>query len=233
MTNPLLRIFIGYDSKEPLAYAVLAHSILSRATIPIAIIPITRQSVARIYTRARGPTETTEFSMTRFLVPFLSGYEGYSVFLDCDMLCRVDILELWAEVLMQPDKAVLCCQHDYTPSSAVKFLNQPQTVYPRKNWSSFMVFDNARCQALTPDYVNTASGLDLHRFAWLDPPDAIGGLPLTWNWLVWEYPKNDDAKILHFTLGGPWFPETAQTDHADLWQAERLAMGADVPVGAG
>lgn len=208
MTQPL-RVFIGYDSKEPVAYHVLAHSILTRTSYPVSIIPLRQDTLrqAGVYTRERGPTESTEFSLTRFLVPYLSGYEGYSVFMDSDMLCRVDIAELYAPIAMQivgDGKSLLCCQHDYTPRETVKFLGNPQTSYPRKNWSSLMVFANDQCKALTPEYVNTASGLDLHRFKWLDD-EQIGALPLTWNWLVGEYPENPDAKILHWTLGGPWF----------------------------
>jgi len=120
---------------------------------------------------------------------------------------------------------VLVCKHDYVPKSARKFLNQVQTAYPRKNWSSLMLFNNERCRALSADYVNGATGLELHRFSWLD--DAlIGGLPLEWNWLVDEYPYRADAKIVHFTRGGPWFPEFKGVDYSDEWRAERAAMGA-------
>lgn len=223
-STALLRIFIGYDSREAIAYHVLAHSILQRITIPVSITPLVLKSLRLAgYSRPRGPLESTEFSLTRFLVPYLSNYDGWSVFMDSDMLCRVDLADLLMEMLRQREKAVLVCQHDYTPASTTKFLDQPQTVYPRKNWSSFMVFNNVKCTALTLDYVNQATGLELHRFQWM--PDAqIGSLPLDWNWLVGEYPPNADAKVLHYTLGGPWFPDCALTDHADEWNAERAAM---------
>jgi hypothetical protein len=173
-----------------------------------------------MYTRRRGPTESTEFSMTRFLVPALSGYRGWSVFMDCDMLCKMNFALVEREIRRQRDKAVLVCKHDYTPSSKRKFLNQIQTVYPRKNWSSFMIFNNARCRSLTADYVNTATGLDLHRFNWLKDQAGIGSLPITWNWLVGEYKYNPDAKIIHFTLGGPWFKAYRKGRYADEWRAE-------------
>ena len=109
------------------------------------------------------------------------------------------------------------------PKTERKFLNQVQTKYVRKNWSSLMLFNNERCRALTPEYVNTASGLDLHRFAWID--DAlIGSLPLEWNWLVGEYDYNPAAKIVHFTLGGPYFDEYRNCDYAEEWFAERRQM---------
>lgn len=161
--------------------------------------------------------------MTRFLVPHLSGYAGWSVFMDCDMLCRTDIAELAAAIDLQADCAVLVCKHDYVPKTDRKFLGQVQTRYVRKNWSSLMVFNNARCTALSPEYVNTASGLDLHRFAWLDD-DEIGELPLDWNWLVGEYPYRADARMVHYTLGGPYFDETRQCDYADEWFDEFDSM---------
>src|SRR5437763_1748038 len=189
----MLQLHIGYDPRESVAFYTLAHSIFARSSIPLSIAPLMRRHLGHIYSRARGPTEATEFSLTRFLVPVLSGYRGWSVYIDCDMLCRSDIAELAALMQAQPDKALLVCQHDYVPKSERKFLNQVQTKYPRKNWSSLMLFNNERCRALTPEYVNAASGLDLHRFAWMRDED-IGGLPLEWNWLAGEYPYRPDAQ---------------------------------------
>ena len=219
----MLNVYIGYDARESVAFYTLAHSILARASVPVSITPLMRSQLKGVYTRPRGPTESTEFALTRFLTPALSGYRGWSVFMDCDMLCRTDIAELQTHIDRHPDKAVLVCQHDYVPKTQRKFLDQVQTKYPRKNWSSFMAFNNARCVALTPDYVNSASGLDLHRFKWLD--DAmIGGLPLEWNWLVGEYDYRADAKVVHFTLGGPYFDECRGCDYADEWFAESESM---------
>jgi hypothetical protein len=220
----MLRVFIGYDPREAVAYHVLAHSILRRASIPVSVAPVMLSQLQGLYTRARGPTESTEFSLSRFLVPALSGYEGWSLFMDCDMLCRTDIAALAAESGRHGDKAVLVCQHDYVPKSERKFLNQLQTRYPRKNWSSLMLFNNALCRALTPDYINRASGLELHRFAWLQDDGLIGSLPLEWNWLVDEYQANADARIVHYTLGGPWFPDYKDCDYADEWRDELQAM---------
>lgn len=219
----MLRIFIGYDPRESVAFHVLSHSLLRRSSVPLSVSPLVRSQLKSVYTRPRGPTESTEFSMTRFLVPALSGYQGWSIFMDCDMLCRADIAGLAAEIERQPDKAVLVCKHDYTPRTERKFLGHVQTKYTRKNWSSLMLFNNARCRSLTSDYVNTASGLELHRFAWVDDA-SIGELSLDWNWLVGEYEYNPNARIVHFTIGGPYFAAYRDCDYAAEWLAERDSM---------
>jgi hypothetical protein len=219
----MMQVYIGFDARESMAFYTLAHSIFSRSSIPVSIAPLMRRHLGQMYTRARGPTESTEFSLSRFLVPALSGYRGWSLYMDCDMLCRTDIALLAAEQERQADKAVLVCKHDYVPKGDRKFLNQVQTRYPRKNWSSLMLFNNERCEALTAEYVNTAPGLDLHRFAW-SRDEHIGGLSLEWNWLVGEYPYKAEAKIAHFTRGGPYFDEYRDCDYASEWFAEFEAM---------
>ena len=219
----MLNIYIGYDPKESVAFYTLAHSILRRSSVPVSIAPVMQSQLRGIYTRPRGPTESTEFSLTRFLVPSLAGFRGWSMFMDCDMLCRVDIALLAAEMARQADKAVLVCKHDYVPKTARKFLDQVQTKYPRKNWSSLMLFNNERCRALTPDYVNAASGLELHRFAWTQD-QLIGELALEWNWLVGEYDYNPEARIVHYTLGGPYFEQYRDCDYAAEWVAELESM---------
>lgn len=222
------RIFIGYDSKEPIAYHVLSHSIFTRSSIPVVITPLVQPALrqAEIYTRERNPLESTEFSLTRFLTPFLCDYRGVAVFMDCDMLCLGDIAELIDIALANTGVAVSVCQHSYEPRTSTKFLGQQQTVYPRKNWSSLMVFDCSHfgSRALTPEYVNATSPLELHRLMW--SREAIGAIPLDWNWLVGEYEPNPHAKMLHYTLGGPWFPEYAKCDHSTEWWEEHRKVNS-------
>jgi hypothetical protein len=220
--NPL-RLFIGLDSREPAAYHVLSHSILRRASRPVSITPLALNQLAPwLYTRERTSKESTEFSFTRFLVPYLSGYQGTSIFMDSDMLALVDLWEIREEITS--GAAVCVCQHDYTPKNTTKFLGHEQATYPRKNWSSFIVFDNWRCRALTPEYVNTATGLQLHRFTWLEDRE-IGRLPLEWNYLVGEEHQAEvPPKIIHYTNAGPWFPGYEDVDFAKEWFAERDHM---------
>jgi hypothetical protein len=218
-----LKIFIGYDSRETIAYHVLCHSIMRHASGPVSITPLVQSQLREkgLYTRERGKTESTEFSMTRFLVPALCGYGDYAIFLDCDMLMTGDVYDLLQIAKDDDHRCVWCVQHDYTPKTKLKMDHQVQTMYPRKNWSSVMVFRNKFCERLTPEYVNTASGLDLHRMAWAGTdPENIGHLPKVWNWLCSEYEPNNEAKLYHWTCGGPWFRNYQFTDHADLWFKE-------------
>jgi hypothetical protein len=214
---PTLDIYIGYDVAERVAYHALSQSLIDHASRPIRIVPIALSALAGLHSRSRVSQQSTDFSFTRFLTPYLSGYTGWSLFMDCDMLVRADIAELFA--LADERFAVMTAPHDYTPRDHEKFLGNVQLPYPKKNWSSVILFNNARCRALTPDYVNTATGLDLHQFRWLEGDHEIGPLPLDWNWLVGEYPFNPAAKIAHFTRGGPYFAEYADCDHADEWRA--------------
>jgi hypothetical protein len=135
-------------------------------------------------------------------------YQGWAIFMDCDMLCRSDITELWEQ--QDEQFAVMCVQHAHTPSESTKFLGEIQSRYEKKNWSSLMLFNCQRCTALTPEYVNQATGLELHRFHWLGNDELIGSLPIDrWNHLVDVQPARqaDQAALLHWTLGGPWFRE--------------------------
>lgn len=214
---PVLDIFIGYDRQEVVAYHVLAQSLLERSSRPVRLTPVNLGNLGGLFARDAVATQSTEFSFSRFLTPYLSGYDGWSLFMDCDMLARADVAELFA--LADDRYAVMVAQHDYVPRDEVKFLDHVQTRYAKKNWSSVMLLNNARCRALTPDYVNTASGLQLHQFHWLESEDQIGALPLEWNWLVGEYDFSPDAKIAHFTRGGPYFEAYANCDYADEWRA--------------
>jgi hypothetical protein len=218
----LIRIFIGFDPRETVAYNVLAHSIQARASVPVAIAPLALSQLGRVLTRERHALQSTDFAFSRFLVPYLSDYAGWSLFMDCDMLMRDDVARLWD--LRDERYAVQVVKHDHKPREEVKFLGARQTSYAKKNWSSVMLFNNARCRVLTPDYVNSASGLELHQFKWLQGDEMIGALPHRWNHLVGYDPPGADIALAHYTIGGPYFAQFADCFLGDEWRAERAAM---------
>ena len=223
----MINIFIGYDNKERVAYNVLSHSIIQNSTKPVSITPIALNNLKDDFVRERNNLSSTEFSFSRFMIPHLMNYQGWALFMDCDMLMFEDIAELWRE--RDDSKAIQVCKHDYTPKEKTKFLGQPQTAYPKKNWSSFMLMNCKKCTQLTPDYVNKASGLELHQFKWLESEDLIGELPLEWNWLVGEYEHKDNVKNVHYTEGGPWFKEYRDVDYSQDWfyNYEECMLGND------
>lgn len=226
-----IKVFVGYDSREDIAWQVCRHSLLRHSTRELQIIPL-RQPVLRelgLYTRPLDKAASTEFSLTRFLTPYLAAMSGWVVFCDCDFLFTADI----GTVLegLDPSKAIYCVQHDYTPHFRIKMDNQQQTTYPRKNWSSFMVIncDHPDVKALTPEVVNSESPAYLHRFSWISDDNAIGALDLDWNFLEGEYPKQEKLpRVIHYTNGGPWFDEWQNVDYAENWQSERLLYEASI-----
>jgi lipopolysaccharide biosynthesis glycosyltransferase len=188
---------------------------MTRASGPVSITPISLTTLKDIYTRERSPGQSTDFTFARFLTPYLAG-AGTSVFLDSDMLCLCDIYELVNLARQNIYADVLVVKHDYEPKKENKFLNQKQTSYPCKNWSSVMVFNGHRmgCRKLTPEYVNQASPMDLHQFRWAVD---VGELPPEYNHLVGEYKPNPGAKIVHYTLGAPCFRSYQQCEFAEEW----------------
>ena len=217
-----IRIFIGYDSREAVAFDVLAHSIQRHASQPVSITPIRLDQLEGIFRRERNPLQSTEFSFSRFLAPYLCGYQGWAVFMDCDMLVRGDIARLWA--LRDERYAVQVVKHVHVPREEVKFLGAVQTKYEKKNWSSVMLMNCARCTALTPEYVNTATGLQLHQFKWLESDQLIGAIPAEWNHLVGFDPPRPDASLVHYTIGGPYFEEYADCEYSGEWKREYELM---------
>lgn len=218
-----LKICVGYDSREDIAWQVCRHSVLRQASGGVEIYPLKQPTLRELglYTRPADKA-STEFSLTRFLTPYLAAHDGWSIFVDCDFLFTTDIFD----VLKGADrsKAAYVVQHDYVPKNAVKMDAQVQTSYPRKNWSSFILFNGAHplVKALTPEVVNTESPAYLHRFSWIPDDDLIGSLPLGWNFLEGEYPMPEATpQAIHYTNGGPWFSNWQGVDYADLWRAEK------------
>ena len=246
MYERLPTIYIGYDEREDIAFEVLVESIKSTSSFKNLNIIKLNQSALRaigLYRRAYktidnkqkidlsdGLPFSTDFSFTRFLVPHLNQYEGLAIYMDCDMLVRSDIMEVF-EKYAEAKHAVSCIWHDYVVSDNVIFKmdQQIQQNYSKKNWSSFMLWNcghpaNAN---LTPDDVNTKPGRWLHNFEWIgETINPIGNIHEEWNWLDGHSNSEIEAKNVHFTTGGPWFSNwtpltTNENEYVDEWKALR------------
>lgn len=214
-----MKVFIGWDSREDIAYQVCKKSILLHNS-NIKVYPIKQQYLRElgIYTREEDQFASTEFTITRFLVPYLSDYSGISIFMDCDMLVQVNLLNILKEILGK-NNPVSCVQHEsYTPKSSIKMDGRIQHSYPKKNWSSFMVFDCSHPDIknnLTLGKVNSYSPQYLHRMEWAS---SIGKLSHTWNYLAGYYNDIDTPNIIHYTDGGPWFDKYENCEFAENWK---------------
>jgi len=210
-------VYIGFDKVEEVAYHTLVSSIMRHASRPVRVAALDRSKMRFCHNRKIDPKQSNGFTYIRFLVPYLENYQGWSLFMDSDMMLRDDINKLFDLADEQYD--VMCVQHpDYVSTLESKYLGTKQYNYPRKNWSSVMLFNNAKCKTLTPDYVDSASPADLHRMKWAD---NIGALHKDWNHLVGEQPENPNARIVHFTLGTPCWPRFKGCEYADEWEQNR------------
>lgn len=230
-----MRVLIGYDEREHEA-AVVAAKTLKEVTngelVPefIKAAKLVDQGLLWRVSDHRGgqdwdlisnATKSTRFAISRFLSPLIV-QEGFCLFVDCDVVFREDPRRMLRESSRQPGKAVYVVQHDYTVKTQWKMVNQVNTAYPRKNWSSVMLFDcdHLANRRLSLRDVNERPGRDLHRFYWLNDHE-IGELDPRWNWLVGEQAAQaygaDTQGIAHFTLGGPWIEGWAAREHDDLW----------------
>lgn len=229
-----LRVFIGHDHRQPDACRV-AESTL-RATSGIApewlgferlrdVGLLCRPTDRRggVYDLISNAPAATDFAISRFLVPILC-QSGWALFTDCDMVFLRDVNDLGQ--VADERYAVMVVRHAHAPQETVKMDAQVQTAYPRKNWSSVVLWncDHPANRRLTLHDVNTRPGLWLHQFRWLHDAE-IGELDPAWNWLVNVTPKPDDAAIAHYTLGVPMVPGYERSEHSELWwNAHRLAL---------
>jgi lipopolysaccharide biosynthesis glycosyltransferase len=214
MLEPI-RLFVGLDpNAEPVAYHAFCQSVIEHSSVPVSFTPLCLHNL-------KGYEETHKdgsnaFIYSRFLVPSLCGYQGWAIFADGDMLCRSDIAELIA--MRDEYKAVMVAKHDYKSKHPIKYLGAKNDDYPRKNWSSVILWNCGHHQnkKLTPEYVMQATGKQLHRFEHLEDR-FIGEIPLEWNWLVNEYEYSPDAKLVHYTIGTPCFEGYQEGDYAQEW----------------
>ena len=231
MSTPL-RVFIGYDTSEDVAYRVARDSLLAHASVPVQVEPLVieelnarglytrpfwRDSDGQRYDCIDGKPFSTDFSFTRFLVPALCEYEGLALFIDSDVMFRADVAELFR--LCQGQRAVWCVQHDFEPPPSYKMrTGLRQEPYRRKAWSAVMVFNCAHTntKALTPWAVNHLFGIRLHAMDWAG--ESIGALPEEWHWLEGHSSISMEApKLVHFTRGTPDIPAYSSVPFADEW----------------
>ena len=218
----MINIFIGYDTKETIAYHVCSNSIIRHASKPVLIVPLSLNLFSNY--KETHTDGSNDFVYTRFLVPHLMDYNGWAIFLDGDMIVTEDIDKLWQ--LRDDTKAVMVVKHNYKTKRSHKYLGHPNEDYPRKNWSSVVLWNcnHPANQSVTVDFVQTATGAQVHRFSWLTD-DLIGELPVEWNWLADEFGVNADAKLIHYTLGTPCFEESANIPMSELWHVESKLAG--------
>ena len=218
-----MKVFVGYDSREQIAYDVCEYSIL-KYNRNARVIPLKQDELReqKLYWRDNDPLSSTEFTFTRFLVPHLCNYQGWALFVDCDFLFQINIEEIFA--LADDRYAAMVVKHDYNPPEGIKMDGQKQLAYPRKNWSSMILWNcgHPNNQKLTTDLVNKETGQFLHRFSWLKD-DMIGELNCQYNWLVNHYhePKDGKPKLIHYTEGGPWFENYQHCEYGYHWERMR------------
>lgn len=210
----MIRVTVGYDEREAVAYHTFCQSILEKASQPLSFTPLVLSALPG-YKETHTDGSNT-FIYSRFLTPSLFGFEGWAIFADGDMICRDDIAKLWA--LRDESKAVQCVKHDYKTKAQDKYLGNKNQDYPRKNWSSVVLWNCAHPanKMLEPEFVMKQTGAYLHRFTWLSD-ELVGELPKEWNWLTTEYPDNFNAHLLHYTLGTPCFKDYQNSDMASEW----------------
>ena len=216
--NKSLNIFIGYDPNETIAYHTCVQSLIDNSKIPLKITPLKLSHFKKFYKRKKRKVDSTEFSISRFLVPYLSNYKDYSLYLDCDIVINSNLENLIKRVEETKNKTALwCVKHNYKLSSNKKFLQNTQYAYSKKNWSSFMIFNNSKCKNLTPKFIENANGLYLHQFKWLQDK-KITNLSSQWNILVGEQKIPKKIKGIHYTLGGPYFKKYSNCEKAEIWK---------------
>ena len=212
----MIDIVVGFDQREAVAYHTFCQSVISRTSEPVRFTPLVANTVGR-------KDGSNDFIYSRFLVPHLMGYRGWAIFADGDMVCREDIARLWA---MRDDRyAVQVVQHDYQTAHSRKYLGNKNENYPRKNWSSLILWncEHSANRSLTPEMIKHLDGPFLHRFSWLHDGE-IGEIPITWNWLVLEYPLNEYANLYHYTIGTPCFAAYQNCDNSSMWWSEYKKM---------
>ena len=221
-----VKIYIGFDQRESVSYHTFVQSLIDHASIPLDITPLAVKTLEGYEEKHKD--KSNDFVYSRFLTPFLNDFKGWAIFVDGDMICQTDIKELLD--LRDNSKALQVVKHDYKTKANQKYLGNINQDYPRKNWSSVILWNctHPKHKILTPDFIANQTGKYLHRFSWLED-EEIGELPKEWNWLATEYPKNEQANIIHYTLGTPCFKDYRDAEMSDIWfkKYDRLNDGME------
>ena len=214
MNQDIVRVAIGFDYREAIAYHVCSQSIITNSNQPLTIIPLASNLISNF--SKLDDKGSNQFIISRFLTPSIVNYSGWVIYIDGDVVCNDDIQGLWS--LRDEKYAVQCVKHDYKTKYENKYFGNKNENYPRKNWSSVILWNcsHPSNQILTPDFVSKHDGKYLHRFSWLND-EEIGDLPLKWNWLSSEYKDNADAGLIHYTLGTPCFKEWSDKGMSEYW----------------
>jgi lipopolysaccharide biosynthesis glycosyltransferase len=223
-----MKVYVGYDPREDIAYQVCKHSIISRNE-NAEVVPLIQKDLRNLgwYSRPVDALASTEFTFTRFLIPELMKHNGWALFCDCDIIFLDDVKHLFDQA--DEKYAVMCVKHDYTPVEGIKMDGQKQTIYPRKNWSSVVLWNcgHPSNKRVNKQMVNDLdlTGAYFHRFSWLND-NEIGELKPEWNWLVgWhQEPKDGRPKAIHYTEGGPWFENYRNCEYSKEWKKELMDM---------
>jgi lipopolysaccharide biosynthesis glycosyltransferase len=218
MSADTINLVVGFDQREAVAYHTFCQSVLEKASLPVRFLPLAENTLVDY--KETHTDGSNRFIYSRFLTPYLMGFQGWAIFADGDMVCQTDIKALWD--LRDASKALQVVQHDYQTKAHTKYLGNKNENYPRKNWSSLILWNCAHPahQVLTPAFIQGQKGSFLHRFSWLSDSD-IGHLPPEWNWLAIEYPDNPSAALVHFTLGTPCFKDYADSPMSSIWHQAR------------
>jgi lipopolysaccharide biosynthesis glycosyltransferase len=216
-----INLVVGFDQREAVAYHVFCQSIIDQATVPVQFLPLAENMLSD-YKEAHVDG-SNKFIYSRFLTPYLMNFSGWAIFADGDMVCQADISDLWA--LRDETKAVQVVKHDYKTKVIKKYLGNKNENYPRKNWSSLILWNcgHPKNAILRPEFIQSQPGSYLHRFAWLGD-ELIGELNKEWNWLAIEYPENHKAKIIHYTLGTPCFKAYADESMSEVWKKKYIRI---------
>jgi lipopolysaccharide biosynthesis glycosyltransferase len=212
----MIRLMVGFDQREAVAFHTFVQSVIEATSVPVSVTPLALSALPG-YSETHTDGSNT-FIYSRFLTPYLAGHSGWAIFADGDMICREDLKRLWD--LRDDRYAVMVVKHDYQTKAHHKYLGNKNENYPKKNWSSVILWNcgHTKNRVLTPEFVMSKDGKFLHRFSWLEESE-IGEIPREWNWLTTEYPDNYQAKLLHYTLGTPCFRDYRASEMAELWWA--------------